>query len=101
MLARRKVVAGVPDGDHRRRGQDPLHLVILPFDRRAIVETKRLVTVASLPADTDIAPEWDAFIGALNRPAAQERIRLLMERGFHKPGDVETRLDHYVGQIGL
>ena len=23
-----------------------------------------------------------------------------MERGFHKPGDVETRLGHHVGQLG-
>jgi hypothetical protein len=24
----------------------------------------------------------------------------LMERGFHKPGDVEDRLGYYVGQVG-
>ncbi|PZP12758.1 MAG: enoyl-CoA hydratase, partial [Sphingomonas hengshuiensis] len=59
-----------------------------------------LVDVASLPADADIAPEWDAFLRSLNRPAAQERIRKLMDLGFHKPGDVERRLGHYVGQIG-
>jgi hypothetical protein len=23
-----------------------------------------------------------------------------MEHGFHKPGDAETRLGHYVGQLG-
>jgi hypothetical protein len=23
-----------------------------------------------------------------------------MERGFHKPGDVETRLGYHVGQLG-
>ena len=34
------------------------------------------------------------------RPAAQERIKKLMERGFHKPGDVEDRLGYYVGQVG-
>lgn len=79
---------------------DALAHRISTFDRQAIAETKRLVDVASLPADSDIAPEWDAFIGALNRPAAQERTRLLMDRGFHKPGDLETRLGHYVGQIG-
>jgi enoyl-CoA hydratase/carnithine racemase len=80
---------------------DALAKRISTFDRQAIAETKRLVDIASLPADSDIAPEWDAFISALNRPAAQERIRLLMDRGFHRPGDVETRLGHYVGQIGL
>ena len=74
---------------------------ISTFDRQAIAETKRLVDVASLPPDTDIAPEWDAFLSALNRPAAQTRIEKLMKLGFHKPGDVENRLGHYVGQIGL
>jgi len=73
---------------------------ISTFDRQAISETKRLVNAASLPADEEIAPEWDAFLGALNRPAAQERIRKLMDRGFHRPGEVETRLGHAVGQIG-
>ncbi|MBR0646918.1 enoyl-CoA hydratase/isomerase family protein [Plastoroseomonas hellenica] len=73
---------------------------ICTFDRQAIAETKRLADIASLPPDSDIAPEWGAFIAALNRPAAQERIRRLMERGFHKPGEVEARLGHHVGQIG-
>jgi hypothetical protein len=27
-------------------------------------------------------------------------IKALMERGFHRPGDVENRLGFYVGQIG-
>jgi enoyl-CoA hydratase/carnithine racemase len=80
---------------------DALAKRISTFDRQAIAETKRLVDIASLPADSEIAPEWDAFIGALNRPAAQKRIRMLMERGFHRPGDVESRLGHYVGQIAL
>jgi tartrate dehydratase beta subunit/fumarate hydratase class I family protein len=33
------------------------------------------------------------------RPAAQERIKKLMEQGFHKPGDVENRLGYHVGQL--
>ncbi|WP_310206035.1 enoyl-CoA hydratase/isomerase family protein [Ancylobacter sp. 3268] len=73
---------------------------IATFDRQAIAETKRLVNIASLPPDSDIAPEWDAFLGSLNRPAAQKRIHKLMDLGFHKPGELETRLGHYVGQIG-
>jgi enoyl-CoA hydratase/carnithine racemase len=79
---------------------DTLATRIASFDKRAIAETKRLVDVASLPSDAEIAPEWDAFLAALNRPAAQNRIKALMERGFHKPGDVENRLGYYVGQLG-
>ena len=79
---------------------DALAQRIASFDKQAIAETKRLVDVASLPPDSEIAPEWEAFMAALARPAAQTRIQQLMERGFHKPGDVETRLGHHVGQLG-
>ena len=79
---------------------DALAMRIASFDKQAIAETKRLVNAASLPSDAEIAPEWDAFIAAVARPAAQNRIKALMERGFHRPGDVENRLGYYVGQIG-
>src|SRR3989442_8455250 len=73
---------------------------IAAFDKQAISETKRFVDVASLPPDFEIAPEWDVCLASIMRPAAQEKIRMLMERGFHQPGDVEDRLGYYVGQIG-
>jgi enoyl-CoA hydratase/carnithine racemase len=73
---------------------------IASFDKRAISETKRFVDVASLPPDYEIAPEWDVCLASIMRPAAQERIKKLMERGFHKPGDVENRLGYHVGQLG-
>jgi enoyl-CoA hydratase/carnithine racemase len=73
---------------------------IASFDKRAISETKRFADVASLPPDFEIAPEWDVCFASIMRPAAQERIRMLMERGFHRPGDVEDRLGYHVGQLG-
>ncbi|HYB10240.1 MAG TPA: enoyl-CoA hydratase/isomerase family protein [Alphaproteobacteria bacterium] len=79
---------------------DALARRIATFDKQALAETKRLVNIASLPSDAEIAPEWDAFIASVQRPAAQARIKKLMERGFHKPGDAENRLGHYVGQLG-
>src|SRR5208282_176303 len=79
---------------------DELATRIATFDKDAIRESKRLVDVASLPPDSEIVPEWDAFLASVKRPAAQERIGKLMQQGFHKPGDVETRLGHYVGQLG-
>ena len=63
-------------------------------------DTKRLVNAASLPPDVEIAAGWDACLASIARPAAQERIKKLMELGFHKPGDVENRLGYYVGQLG-
>jgi enoyl-CoA hydratase/carnithine racemase len=79
---------------------DALATRVASFDKDAIWETKRLVNVASLPPDIEIAPEWDAFLASVKRPAAQERINKLMKQGFHTPGDAETRLGHYVGQLG-
>jgi enoyl-CoA hydratase/carnithine racemase len=79
---------------------DALAARIASFDKQAIAATKHLVDVASLPPDDEIAPEWASFLASLSRPAAQARIAALMERGFHKPGDVERRLGHHVGRLG-
>jgi enoyl-CoA hydratase/carnithine racemase len=73
---------------------------IASFDKRAISETKRFVDVASLPPDYEIAPEWDVCIASIMRPAAQSRIKKLIEQGLHQPGDVENRLGYHVGQLG-
>ncbi len=80
---------------------DHLARRVASFDKQAIAETKRLVNVASLPSDEEIAPEWGAFLASLARPAARERIGKLMDRGFHHPGDVETRLGQYLGNWGV
>jgi enoyl-CoA hydratase/carnithine racemase len=80
---------------------DALATRIASFDKQAIAETKRLVDVNSLPSDSEIAPEWEAFTASLGRPGAQERLRALFERGFHAPGDVETRLGYHVGLLAL
>src|SRR5262249_8681338 len=79
---------------------DTLATRIASFDKRAISETKRFVDVASFPPDYEIAPEWAGLFASIRRPAAQERIKKLMERGFHQPGDVENRLGYHVGQLG-
>src|SRR5450755_4730973 len=77
---------------------DALATRIASFDKQTIMDTKRLVNVASLPPDFEIAPEWDVCVASIMRPAAQARIRMLMERGFHRPGDVENRLGDFVGR---
>ena len=79
---------------------DSLARRIASFDKQAISETKGFVNVASLPPDAEIVPQWDACLASIMRPAAQTRIKKLMEGGFHKPGDVENRLGHHVGQLG-
>src|ERR1700678_2978944 len=71
---------------------------IAKFDKWAIAQTKRRVDT-SLPPDVELGAGWDACIASLGRPAAQQGIKALMARGFHKPGDVENRLGYYLGEI--
>jgi enoyl-CoA hydratase/carnithine racemase len=78
---------------------DALARRIASFDKWAIANTKRLVNAASLPPDVEIAAGWEACMASIPRPAAQEGLKMLFERGFHKPGDVEDRLGFHVGQL--
>src|SRR6202020_484 len=71
---------------------DALARRIASFDKWAIANTKRLVNAACLPADVEIAAGWEACMTSITRPAAQDKIKALFERGFHKPGDAENRL---------
>jgi enoyl-CoA hydratase/carnithine racemase len=71
---------------------------IAKFDKWAIAQTKRLVNT-SLPPDVELGAGWDACIASLGRPAAQQGIKALIARGFHKPGDVEDRLGYYLGEL--
>jgi enoyl-CoA hydratase/carnithine racemase len=77
---------------------DALATRIAGFDKWAIANTKRLVNT-SLPPDVELGAGWDACIASLGRPAAQDGIKALMARGFHKPGDVENRLGYYLSKI--
>jgi enoyl-CoA hydratase/carnithine racemase len=68
---------------------------ISSFDKWAIANTKRLVN-AALPADVEMAAGWDACIDSLARPTTQARLKAFIDLGFHKPGDVENRIGHYL-----
>jgi enoyl-CoA hydratase/carnithine racemase len=80
---------------------DALATRIASFDKWAIANTKRLVNEASLPPDVEIRAGWDACMASVKRPAAQKRIKALLEQGLQTPGDSEDRLGFYVGQLGL
>ena len=79
---------------------DALATRISSFDKRAIIDIKRLVNANSLLPDVEIGAGWEACLASIVRPASQERIKTLIEQGFHKPSDVENRLGYYVGQLG-
>ncbi|WP_425605832.1 enoyl-CoA hydratase/isomerase family protein [Paraburkholderia translucens] len=78
---------------------DGLARRIASFDKQSIAEIKHLVDVASLPPDSEIGPEWDAFISSVQRPAAQQSIKNLMDLGLQHNPDVERHLAKYTGKV--
>jgi len=80
---------------------DALATRIASFDKWAIANTKRLVNEASLPPDVEMRAGWDACMASVKRPAAQKRIKTLLEQGLQKPGDTQNRLGFHLGQLGL
>jgi len=72
---------------------DRLATRIASFDQQAIIDTKQLVDRASLPPDEEIRQGWDTFIGSVQRPGAQARVKALVERGLQTPGDLEDNLN--------
>lgn len=78
---------------------DALAFRISSFEKWAIANTKRLVNVASLPDDVELAAGWDACMASLFRPATQGKLKALFDLGFHKPGEAEAKLGSYVGRI--
>src|SRR6267142_1999675 len=87
----------LPDAD-LDRFVDALATRIASFNKQTIMDTKRLVNIASLPPDIEIESGWNACVASMGRPATQQRIKTLLERGFCKPGDAENRLGDFVGQ---
>ncbi|SAL45002.1 short chain enoyl-CoA hydratase [Caballeronia cordobensis] len=78
---------------------DALATRIGSFDKESLAVIKQHVNAETLPPDTSVAPEWDAFIAAVQRPAAQEKIAQLMQMGLQKNPDVEARLAEYTGSL--
>jgi enoyl-CoA hydratase/carnithine racemase len=78
---------------------DAIATRIASFDKWAIANTKRLVNT-SLPPDVEMAAGWDTCINSITRPATQRNFKILFAEGFHKPGDVESRLGYHLGRLG-
>jgi enoyl-CoA hydratase/carnithine racemase len=78
---------------------DALATRIASFDKWAIANTKRLVNAASLPPDVEMSAGWDACMASVVRPSTQARIKAFIEMGFHRSGDVEDRIGHYLAQL--
>jgi len=73
---------------------------IAGFDKQTLADIKRLVDASSLPTNEQIGAEWDAFLGSVKRPDAQQRIGKLMGLGLSTNPDLEKHLDDYTGKLG-
>lgn len=74
---------------------DALAFRIASFDRQALIDTKKPVNLATMPPDAEMQPGWDAFIASVQRPAAQARLKALVEKGLQRVGNIERNLGHY------
>jgi enoyl-CoA hydratase/carnithine racemase len=77
---------------------DALAIRIASFDKHVIADTKKLLDVACMPPDAEMQPGWNAFITSVQRPAAQARVKALIEKGLGQPGDVERHLGQYTAK---
>ncbi|GJH13247.1 enoyl-CoA hydratase/isomerase family protein [Caballeronia novacaledonica] len=78
---------------------DTLATRIASFDKETLAAIKLHVNKETLPPESSVAPEWDAFIASVGRPAAQEKIAQLMALGLQHDQDVESRLSYYAGTL--
>jgi hypothetical protein len=88
--------------DYRNAGP-----IVVSLDHRGTGDGKPLrifftdVAVKLAGSDTWVNESgWNARVASMARPATQQRIKTLIDRGFCKPGDAENRLGDFVGQPG-
>ena len=72
---------------------------IAAFDKVAVAGIKKLVDVATLPADPEFAPGLQAFFATSGRPENQPFLQLLFEKGFQQPDGIETDLGAAMGTL--
>jgi enoyl-CoA hydratase/carnithine racemase len=79
---------------------DEIAARIAAFDKQAIAETKKYVDQVTLPDDAVFPPALESFWASTGRPAAQQRIGALVQRGLQQRGDVEHDLgEHLPGAV--
>ena len=77
---------------------DALATRIASFDKWAIANTKTSHEHVP-PAGCGDRRGMDACIKSIVRPTPQRNFKMLFEKGFQKPGDVENRLGYHLGQL--
>jgi enoyl-CoA hydratase/carnithine racemase len=78
---------------------DALARRIASFDRPAIAAAKNLIKQVSLPSAERLLDALNGFQTALTRPATQQRIQALLERGLQRDSDFEDRWPAVLGSL--
>src|SRR5215470_17237682 len=72
---------------------------IAAFDKVAVVGIKKLVDVATLPGDEELAPGLQAYFATAGRPANLPFVQLLLRNGLQQPDGIETDLGTAIGKL--
>ena len=88
----------VPDGEIEDV-TDAFARRIATFDRAAVAGIKKLVDVATLPADEEFAPGLAAYFATAGRAENRPFGRLLLENGLQRPDGIEADLGAAIGRL--
>jgi enoyl-CoA hydratase/carnithine racemase len=88
----------VPDVDIERF-TDEFARRIAAFDKVAVAGIKKLVDVATLPLDDELAPGLEAYFATAGRPENRSFIQSLLNNGLQQPDGIETDLGTAIGKL--
>jgi enoyl-CoA hydratase/carnithine racemase len=72
---------------------------IAAFDKVAVAGIKKLVDVATLPDNDELAAGLQAYFGTVGRPEHRPFAELLFKNGLQRPDGIETDLGTAVGDL--
>jgi enoyl-CoA hydratase/carnithine racemase len=72
---------------------------IAAFGKVAVTGIKKLVDVATLPADEEFAPGLQAYFATSGRPENRPFVQLLLANGLQQPDGIETNLGVAIGRL--
>jgi enoyl-CoA hydratase/carnithine racemase len=72
---------------------------IAAFDKVAVAGIKKLVDVATLPGNDELAKGLQAYFATAGRPEHRPFAELLFKNGLQRPDGIETDLGTAIGEL--
>jgi enoyl-CoA hydratase/carnithine racemase len=88
----------VPEADIERFTDDFARR-IAAFDKVAVAGIKKLVDVATLPQDHELAPGLEAYFATAGRPENRPFVQSLLNNGLQQPDGIEIDLGTAIGEL--